>query len=101
MSFVRFGSDGSEVYIYDDVRGFKICCGCGLSKRLPDLTDAELAELWVPLGVDPESQRARWEPDFTTNDLDAMLTHVAEHRTAGHVVPDWVDAKLRDEWDAE
>jgi hypothetical protein len=98
VSFVRFGVDGSDVYIYDDVRGYKICCGCILAKSLPDRTDAELAELRVAPGIDPELWRARWEPDFTTNDLDAMLAHVAEHRAAGHVVPEWVDQALRDEW---
>lgn len=100
MSFVRFGSDGSQVYIYDDVRGYKICCGCTLSERLTDRTDAELAELRLPAGADPEVWRGRWAPDFTTNDLDAMLAHVAKHRAAGHVVPAWVDDVLREEWDA-
>lgn len=79
MSFVRFGSDGSQVYIYDDVRGYKICCFCAFTP-------------W-----DDEAERTA-APDFHTNDLDAMLTHIAEHRTAGHVVPDWVDQRLRNEW---
>lgn len=36
--------------------------------------------------------------DFATRDLDAMLAHIAEYRAAGHVVPDWVDQALRDDW---
>lgn len=83
MSFVRFGSDGSQVYIYDDVRGFKICCFCGLAEVTEDAAGGQ-----------------HWG-DFRTNDLDAMLAHVAEHRAAGHMVPDWLDQVLRDEWDAE
>ncbi len=98
MSFVRFGVDSSQVYIYDDVRGYKICCGCSLSKRLPDLTDAELAEVWVPAIYSRESFRQRWEPNFTTTDLDALLAHVAQHREAGHTIPDWLEQRLRDEW---
>lgn len=31
--------------------------------------------------------------------LDDMLAHLAEHRAAGHVVPEWVDQHLRDEWE--
>jgi hypothetical protein len=94
------GVDGSEVYIYAGWDG-KVCCRCALSKRLPDRTDAELAAMKVPAGMDPELWRARWEPYFTTDDLDTMLAHMAEHRAAGHVVPGWVDGVLRDEWDED
>ena len=99
MSYVRFGVDGSQVYVYPDVAGYVRCCGCGLTKRLPDRSDEELAALWVPLGMDREAWgRKRWEPDFHTTDLDAMLAHLAEHRQAGHRVPDWVDDDLRGDW---
>lgn len=101
MSFVRFGTDGSQVYIYDDVNRGPVCCGCALAERLPDRTDAELATLWVPAGMDREFYRQQWAPDFATGDLDAMLAHIAEHRAAGHVVPDWVDQTLRDNWDRD
>lgn len=83
MSFVRFGVDGSQVYIYDDVRGYRLCCFCALAKVTYDAAGD-----------------ASWE-DFHTNDLDAMLAHVAEHRAAGHVVPSWVDQALRDDWETE
>lgn len=84
MSFVRFGAD-SQVYIYDDVRGYKICCFCGLAKITP-----------APTEDDPDA--IHWD-DFHTTDLDAMLAHVGEHRAAGHMVPKWVDQALRDEWE--
>jgi hypothetical protein len=100
MSFVRMGSDGSQVYIYDDCDLGPRCCFCALAKRLPDRTDEELADMWVPSGMDPEIWRVRREPDFATRDLDAMLAHVAEHRAAGHVVPAWVDDSLRTGWPA-
>lgn len=83
MSFVRFGSDGSQVYIYHDVAGYRVCCFCGLAKVTYDAADD-----------------AHWE-DFKTNDLGAMLAHIADHRAAGHVVPDWVDQVLRDDWGTE
>lgn len=94
------GTDGSQVYIYDDVDRDKVCCFCALTKRLPDRTDAELAELWTPADMDRETWRARWEPDFATNDLDAMLAHIADHRAAGHIVPAWLDDALREGWSA-
>lgn len=100
MSFVRFGVDGSQVYIFERTGDLKKeCCYCALTKRLPDHTDAEMAGMWIPAGMDPGIWRARWEPDFATDDLDAMLAHLAEHRAAGHVVPDWLDDDLRREWD--
>lgn len=99
MSFVRFGVDGSQVYLYDDINIGPTCCGCSLSERLPDRTDAELAEMWVPAGMDREFYRQRWAPDFATHNVDAMLAHIGEHRAAGHVIPEWVDGLLRDEWD--
>ena len=70
MSFVRFGEDGSNVYVYDDVGGYVTCCFCALN---PDA-------------------------DFHTTDLDAMLVHLTEHRAAGHHVPGWLDDELRDDW---
>lgn len=80
MSFVRLGQDSSQVYIFDHVDGYVVCCFCA----------------FTPWDADAE-RIAR--PDFHTTDLDAMLAHIAEHRAAGHVVPDWVDQRLRDEWD--
>ena len=79
MAFVRFGVDGSQVYIYEETGDTKVCCMCAFTERRPET--------------------GRWDPDFRTADLDAMLAHLAEHRAAGHVVPAWVDKNLRDEWD--
>ena len=81
MSFVRLGQDGSQVYIYDDIAVGPRCCYCALAKT------------WLD-----EAGNTHWV-DFATRDLDAMLAHIAEHRAAGHVVPDWVDQALRDEWE--
>lgn len=97
MSFVRF-SDESQVYIYDDVDGYVICCFCSLVKRLPDRTEDELDAVVLAPGFDREMYRKRFEPDFNTTDLDAMLAHLAEHRAARHVIPRWLDARLIDEW---
>jgi hypothetical protein len=102
VSFVRLGSDGSEVYIYADVDGTTHCCFCALSKVIRQRSDEELAAIWLPVdGADREHWRAVHEPDFRTDDLEAMLAHVAEHRAAGHVVPSWVDQALRDDWETE
>jgi hypothetical protein len=84
MAFVRMGQDGSQVYIFDHVGGYKTCCHCPFTKPRP-----------APAPGYPD--HVTWD-DFKTTELDAMLAHVAEHRAAGHVVPDWVDQVLRDEW---
>lgn len=60
MSYVRFGSDGSSVYVYTDINGYLACCGC----RLGD----------------------KW--DF--HSTDEILAHLREHQAAGHDVPDSV-----------
>jgi hypothetical protein len=101
MSFIRRGLDGSDLYIYERGDGKKQCDGCPLAKRLPDRTDAELAA-YVPdsLATDRELWRARWEEDFATADLAAMLAHVAEHRAAGHCVPDYLETWLREDWES-
>lgn len=74
MSFVRFTEDGSQVYIFEEAGETKVCCRCALTP-----------------GVG-------WSEFFRTHELAAMLTHVAEHRAAGHVVPDWVEDILVAEW---
>lgn len=71
MSFVRFGTDGSQVYIYDDVYQGLRCCGCALHP-------------------DPWGSFA-----FGDDGHAELLAHLAEHRSAGHVVPDWVDDEIR------
>jgi hypothetical protein len=32
MSYIRFGEDGSDVYIYGDCNGKICCCGCGINE---------------------------------------------------------------------
>lgn len=76
MSYVRWGADGSDVYIYDDVYVGLYCCACEL------------------------------EGATCGTDFDAMLTHIALHRQMGDHVPEWVDQELKNErngkgWRAE
>lgn len=82
MSFVRFAED-SELYIIEHAEDathpepFKACWNCGL-----------LGSSWKTTGVH----------HFETTDLDAMLAHVEQHRSAGHRVPDWLEQSLREDW---
>lgn len=69
MSFVRFGEDGSDVYIYDDIHFGLYCCGC-------DLEEAVCGE-----------------------DYGAMLQHISLHRENGDFVPEYVDEQLTMERD--
>lgn len=74
MSYVRFGSEGSDVYVYLDVSGYLCCCACHLGDH--------------------------WEHRST----DAMIAHLQEHRDAGHCVPQFcidrllADKNETDEW---
>ena len=67
MSYARFGSSGSDVYVYLDVGGYLCCCACHLSEN--------------------------WQHNST----DEMIAHLEEHRAAGHCVPqDCIDDLLAD-----
>lgn len=55
----------ADVYVYMDVTGVLRCCGCSLSDE--------------------------WDYDST----EAMITHLEEHRAAGHGFPEETIAELR------
>ena len=57
MSYSRFGTDDSSVYVYADCDGYVACCGCILDKR--------------------------WD----YHSADEVVAHMEEHVAAGHVVP--------------
>ena len=59
MSYIRFGWEGSQVYVYEHYNGYVQCCGCALGGRSQNFaTGAEAAK------------------------------HLIDHLEAGHVVPD-------------
>lgn len=63
MAIVRWGTEGSDVYLYESTgMGCVVCCGCALTDKT--------------------------EPLPTNWDANA---HIAEHRAAGHHVPAYVD----------
>lgn len=66
MSYARFGSGGSDVYIYQHVGGFIECCACSLAEP-EEGEDVGFAEL----------QTGR-----------EAIEHLERHREAGDTVPD-------------
>lgn len=80
MSYVRFGADGSDVYVYADVNGYLNCCGC------PMLENFESSSF---------------------NTTEEMLAHLQKHKDVGHHVPDFCieglkkDAVENDAWIAK
>ena len=58
MSFIRFHSRGSEVYVYPDVDGYHRCCGC-----------------WI-------------DGDFCTPSASVMVGHLRGHQARGYIVPE-------------
>ena len=75
MSIVRWGSDGSDLYIYQTIGTEIVCCGCLLMAEEP-FSD----------GIGRLS--------FTCDSFDKMISHVQEHINAGHTVPDYVIPEL-------
>jgi hypothetical protein len=74
MAFIRWGVDGSQVYIYRHISGDTLCLDCLLRLH-------------------------QQPPHYVIRDLADMLAHLAAHRAEGHIVPPWVDQHLIDEWD--
>jgi hypothetical protein len=68
MSYIRFGTDGSDVYVYHATDGVLVCSGCPFR---------------VPVG---------W---FAKR--SEMINHLLEHQHAGHCVPAWVIENLFEE----
>ena len=68
MSFVRFGEDNSDVYVYESAMGLE-CCGCKLNKTL----------------------------EFKYFSLySEMIEHLQLHQDQGHQVPEFVFVELRE-----
>ncbi len=86
MSYARFGLDGSSVYIID----------CDFGSTGPDLAEIGVIVLacWNCALLNEGSRS--WA--YSTPYRAAMLKHIADHRAAGHHVPDWVDEGIRDDW---
>lgn len=78
MAYCRFIS--SDAYIYDHVYEGLVCEVCSI----------------VILDNKDEF------PRFTAGkDRNSMLAHIADHRTAGDFIPDYVDERLRREIEEE
>jgi hypothetical protein len=81
MSYCRFVEAGA--YIYDDVRYGLICCVCSLMPLRES----------TPNKFFPETIMIN-DNFIAEYDYDKMLDHVAEHRAAGHYIPEHVDEEL-------
>jgi hypothetical protein len=68
MSYVRFGEEGSDVYIYMSVGGWIECCACPLQQE-----------------------------SFKAYNTQEMIYHVSQHREAGHFIPYYVEEELRED----
>lgn len=68
MSFARLGCDGSQVYVYDDMRGGYTCCFCSLNK----------------------GGQSRFA------DKDGIIKHLFAHREAGDTVPEYTFEDIRE-----
>lgn len=88
MSYVRFGENGSDVYVYVSSRGIE-CCGCGLQKRewVDDPSRPLIGGYLKPVGeIVP----------YVFDSNAEMIAHLDLHRSKGHTVPEDVFDRLRD-----
>lgn len=102
MSYVRF-SEESEVYLIGTTTGDDVhvieCCGCRLTADVRKArTDEERARVADVPGVErPEDFEWDWSPRQHFKVADGALAHLDAHRAAGHKVPDYVFADIRDD----
>jgi len=92
VSYARFGSDGSDVYVFTSSTGLE-CCGCILQKRewIDDPTRPILHGYLRAVGeIVPHV--------FDSN--AGMIAHLELHTAAGHDVPEDAMERLRDPEDA-
>lgn len=68
MAYARFGAEGSDVYVYEDVTGYFRCARCRLNGD-----------------------------EWRTNHRSQMIVHLEDHRRAGHIVPDRATNQLAEE----
>lgn len=96
MSYIRFGEDGSDVYVYLSTSGHLECSMCPLQKR-EQVEDPNAFLGFYLKSVEPVIQT---EFDNTAD----MLAHLELHIAAGHCVPPRVmtelraDAEENDDW---
>lgn len=87
MSYCRFGE--ADAYIYLGYQGFE-CCGCIMAPRekyptpYTDMFGITWEEHSLPVG-----------PFDTPRE---MLAHIEEHRGKGHHIPEYVDQRIKEEY---
>ena len=80
MSYCRFIE--ADAYIYDDVYYGLYCCACSLSNV--EIKYNSFFQMEIPA----------YDGFACGYDYDKMLEHIAEHRAAGHYIPEDVDERL-------
>jgi hypothetical protein len=91
MSYIRFGEDGSDVYVFTSSTALE-CCACVLQPR------EWVADAAHPFGGYLKEVGPHVQQEFATN--DAMIAHLELHVAAGDCVPGHVFTRLRDPSDA-
>lgn len=80
MSYARFGSNGSDVYVFMHAGGFLDCCGC-LLQEMEWIDDPEAF-----FGFYLKAVGEIIQTEFHTT--QGMIDHLKLHIEAGHNVPD-------------
>lgn len=87
MSYCRFGE--ADAYIFLSTSGLE-CCGCFLAPQ------EKYPEPYTNMfGITREEYSLPVGPFETARE---MLDHIAEHRAAGHYIPEHVDERLKEEY---
>lgn len=79
MSYVRWGNDGSSVYVFANSAGYVECCGCSFESR-------QVAPYKNFFGIELDFEMGSAE----LNSPSEVVEHMQRHRDAGDHVPDYM-----------
>jgi len=103
MSYARFG-EYSDVYVFAHVGGGFECCGCRISKPVKSVFTCGYKD--HPLFGDVEPcehcngdgcEHCMMPGNTRLNTRSEMISHLKEHKKAGHKVPNYTINRLKEE----
>lgn len=94
MSYCRF-SDG-DVYMFNHVNGFIKCCACRLTKKKRYKISKDARQMIIEYNGDKRWYYWNYQ-DMSFHTLKEALSHLYEHKQAGHKVGRGAISRLRKE----
>lgn len=82
MSYVRWGSGGSDVYVYYSTEDVYVCCSCRFQKKVKTIWSKNCSKC-KGKGCD----ECMMGSDFQCETIPEMIQHLQKHLQEGDCVP--------------